>query len=158
MLLDMNTDDAASMSWPSLGVTDGHKPDNAAESPASSTGAQSIARTKHVPIVRHKTGYERPERARTSHACEPCRERKTKCDGERPACRRCTHTGTNCHYGYGKGWKKRKYDSSKLLLAISFADITTEGLPKICQRPLESLQGVKTCSVRFIPWYHRRCG
>ncbi|KPI44625.1 uncharacterized protein AB675_8627 [Cyphellophora attinorum] len=62
-----------------------------------------------LPIARSAgTPYERPERARTSHACEPCRERKTKCDGERPSCRRCLHTGTGCHYGYGKGWRKRK--------------------------------------------------
>ncbi|KAJ4511562.1 hypothetical protein HRR83_004400 [Exophiala dermatitidis] len=52
--------------------------------------------------------WDKPERARTSHACEPCRERKTKCDGSRPACRRCLHTGTTCYYGYGKGWRKRK--------------------------------------------------
>lgn len=63
-----------------------------------------------IPISRASgSAYDRPERARTSHACEPCRERKTKCDGERPSCRRCLHTGTPCHYGYGKGWRKRKY-------------------------------------------------
>lgn len=105
---NMPVDDNAPTPSPSMPMTDGVQPDTAGDSPASSTGAQSNARIKHVPIARHKTGYERPERARTSHACEPCRERKTKCDGERPACRRCLHTGTNCHYGYGKGWKKRK--------------------------------------------------
>ena len=62
-----------------------------------------------LPIARSAgTPFERPERARTSHACEPCRERKTKCDGERPSCRRCLHTGTGCFYGYGKGWRKKK--------------------------------------------------
>ncbi|KIW43658.1 hypothetical protein, variant [Exophiala oligosperma] len=62
-----------------------------------------------VPISRHNhPTWDKPERARTSHACEPCRERKTKCDGSRPACRRCLHTGTTCYYGYGKGWRKRK--------------------------------------------------
>lgn len=111
VLFVMDADGAAPIPSPSLTVTDGVRSDHVADSPTSSNGAQSTTRSKHVPIARQKTGYERPERARTSHACEPCRERKTKCDGERPACRRCVHTGTNCHYGYGKGWKKRKYGS-----------------------------------------------
>lgn len=70
--------------------------------PDSGKGSIAIARTAG------SASYERPERARTSHACEPCRERKTKCDGERPSCRRCLHTGNPCHYGFGKGWRKRK--------------------------------------------------
>lgn len=91
-------------------MADGMRPDSLVASPSSSSGGASRQRQKQVPISRSTaSGYERPERARTSHACEPCRERKTKCDGERPSCRRCLHTGTVCHYGYGKGWKKRKY-------------------------------------------------
>ncbi|KAK4942480.1 hypothetical protein LTR10_017776 [Elasticomyces elasticus] len=68
-----------------------------------------IAATASMPTSRSANAtWDKPERARTSHACEPCRERKTKCDGSRPACRRCLHTGTTCYYGYGKGWRKRK--------------------------------------------------
>lgn len=94
----------------SQALVDGMRTDTASNSPTSSSGAPSRQRPRQVPIARNTgSGYERPERARTSHACEPCRERKTKCDGERPSCRRCLHTGTSCHYGYGKGWKKRKY-------------------------------------------------
>jgi len=52
--------------------------------------------------------YENLEGARTKHACEPCRERKTKCDGERPTCRRCLSRGSTCLYGYEQGWKRRK--------------------------------------------------
>ncbi|RVX74981.1 hypothetical protein B0A52_01258 [Exophiala mesophila] len=84
--------------------------DNASLSPpmrASPTGFTKPV--NHLPISRPTSStWEKPERARTSHACEPCRERKTKCDGDRPSCRRCLHTGTSCHYGYGKGWRKRK--------------------------------------------------
>lgn len=89
---------------------DGVKADGVVGSPASSSSGPFRQKQKQIPIARNSgSGYERPERARTSHACEPCRERKTKCDGERPSCRRCLHTGIQCHYGYGKGWKKRKY-------------------------------------------------
>ncbi|KAI0438480.1 putative C6 transcription factor [Xylaria telfairii] len=31
-------------------------------------------------------------------ACDPCRRLKTKCDGERPACRRCRAKGQECTY------------------------------------------------------------
>lgn len=99
-------------SAPGSTFVEGLKAESAENSPASSVSGQVRALKKQLPIVRNPasgSGYERPERARTSHACEPCRERKTKCDGERPSCRRCLHTGTQCHYGYGKGWKKRKY-------------------------------------------------
>lgn len=90
-------------------IAENVRADSTAGSPTSSTGGPPRPRPKQIAIARNTTsGYERPERARTSHACEPCRERKTKCDGERPSCRRCLHTGTPCHYGYGKGWKKRK--------------------------------------------------
>lgn len=91
-------------------IAESARADSIGDSPTSSTGPHPRQRPKQIAIARNTTsGYERPERARTSHACEPCRERKTKCDGERPSCRRCLHTGTSCHYGYGKGWKKRKY-------------------------------------------------
>lgn len=107
-------------------------PDNARSSaPRMMNGAQSNSiddslpssinnaarqQQRQVPISRNAgSGYERPERARTSHACEPCRGRKTKCGGERPSCRRCLHTSTPCHYGHGKGWQKRKYVLRSLL-------------------------------------------
>ncbi|KIY50728.1 hypothetical protein FISHEDRAFT_71052 [Fistulina hepatica ATCC 64428] len=37
-------------------------------------------------------------RQRTTQACEKCRERKTKCSGDRPVCRRCTARGLTCVY------------------------------------------------------------
>ncbi|KIW28595.1 uncharacterized protein PV07_08247 [Cladophialophora immunda] len=78
-------------------------------SPPSTASPAGVTKSTSLPISRSSNStWEKPERARTSHACEPCRERKTKCDGSRPSCRRCLHTGTTCYYGYGKGWRKRK--------------------------------------------------
>ncbi|KZF22426.1 hypothetical protein L228DRAFT_239393 [Xylona heveae TC161] len=42
------------------------------------------------------------ERRRVSHACEPCRLRKTRCSGERPTCRHCKEFGLSCVYAGGK--------------------------------------------------------
>ncbi|KAI3325344.1 putative C6 transcription factor [Xylariaceae sp. AK1471] len=42
----------------------------------------------------------RPRRSRAAIlvACDPCRRLKSKCDGERPACRRCTNKSQECTY------------------------------------------------------------
>ncbi|KIY02552.1 uncharacterized protein Z520_01017 [Fonsecaea multimorphosa CBS 102226] len=99
-------------------------------SPPSTASPGGVTKSTSLPISRStNSAWEKPERARTSHACEPCRERKTKCDGSRPACRRCLHTGTTCYYGYGKGWRKRK-----LLTASPHASRTAEDLTATSRR------------------------
>lgn len=105
--MERNAPDNARLSTPH--VANVVQLDGIGDSPASTTSDPSRQQHRQVAISRNSSTYERPERVRTSHACEPCRERKTKCDGERPSCRRCLHTGASCHYGYRKGWKKRKY-------------------------------------------------
>lgn len=37
-------------------------------------------------------------RRRSARACEPCRQRKVKCDGLKPACGQCTHNNHQCYY------------------------------------------------------------
>lgn len=37
-------------------------------------------------------------RRRSARACEPCRHRKTKCDGARPSCAQCVYHGNRCSY------------------------------------------------------------
>ncbi|KAJ7137809.1 hypothetical protein C8R44DRAFT_868184 [Mycena epipterygia] len=39
-----------------------------------------------------------PARQRTGTACDKCRDRKTKCSGDHPVCKRCTARGLICHY------------------------------------------------------------
>ncbi|RSL48290.1 hypothetical protein CEP51_015651 [Fusarium floridanum] len=38
------------------------------------------------------------KRKRTAHACEPCRQRKSRCDGSRPVCDLCDEHGVECYY------------------------------------------------------------
>ncbi|KAL9047161.1 MAG: hypothetical protein Q9214_000199 [Letrouitia sp. 1 TL-2023] len=45
---------------------------------------------------------------RVSHACEPCRQRKTKCSGERPVCKHCEDFNITCGYADGKRDRTRK--------------------------------------------------
>ncbi|KAK9242450.1 hypothetical protein V1506DRAFT_547509 [Lipomyces tetrasporus] len=37
------------------------------------------------------------ERARSAQACDPCRRRKVRCNGQ-PNCQQCTHVGLVCTY------------------------------------------------------------
>ncbi|KAF4876585.1 Nitrogen assimilation transcription factor nirA [Colletotrichum siamense] len=39
-----------------------------------------------------------PKRRYTSKACEECRRRRAKCDGQRPVCTRCSERNINCMY------------------------------------------------------------
>lgn len=50
-------------------------------------------------------------RHRVTHACEPCRHRKTKCSGERPTCRHCQDFKIQCYYADGKRDRVKKYAS-----------------------------------------------
>lgn len=45
---------------------------------------------------------------RVNQACEPCRQKKSKCDGERPNCKHCRNMKTACFYQDGKKDKGRK--------------------------------------------------
>ncbi|KAI9703356.1 MAG: hypothetical protein M1836_007924 [Candelina mexicana] len=48
------------------------------------------------------------DKHRVGHACEPCRHRKTKCSGERPACKHCQDFKIPCVYADGKRDRARK--------------------------------------------------
>ena len=47
-------------------------------------------------------------RHRVTHACEPCRQRKTKCSGERPMCKHCEDFKIQCYYADGKRDRVKK--------------------------------------------------
>ena len=48
------------------------------------------------------------EKHRVSHACEPCRQRKTKCSGKRPVCQHCEEMKITCLYADGKRDRTKK--------------------------------------------------
>lgn len=103
---------------PSIAVTQSGNPDKFPylSSESSSTGAISFAgdprlrvpsenpsnwsgSTAKVAIPRASNISESSINKRVGHACEPCREQKTKCSGDRPACQRCQDLGLSCFYG-----------------------------------------------------------
>ncbi|KAL5091766.1 hypothetical protein Trisim1_002580 [Trichoderma cf. simile WF8] len=46
---------------------------------------------------------------RTLLACEPCRKRKSKCDGEKPQCGSCRSHELACHYEPARTTRRQKY-------------------------------------------------
>ncbi|RVD90090.1 uncharacterized protein DFL_001068 [Arthrobotrys flagrans] len=75
--------------------------------PSSTSSKVAIPRLKRDSDVagwggEGRRGSSSGDKNRTSHACEPCRSRKTKCNGERPSCRHCLDFKISCYYGDGK--------------------------------------------------------
>lgn len=65
-------------------------------SPTSSR--KYIFSTPKVAIPRIAVPNERQERRRAKRACEPCRQRKVKCNSQRPTCTQCAYAGKRCAY------------------------------------------------------------
>ena len=51
-----------------------------------------------VAIPRVPPASQPPARRRVERACEGCRERKIKCEGQKPACAQCATSGVDCVY------------------------------------------------------------
>lgn len=63
---------------------------------------------------------EKRDRQRTSRACDACRARKMKCDGQSPKCSQCQGQGLEeCFYSDKKNVRERKeLSSSKNTIAM----------------------------------------
>ncbi|KAF8623567.1 hypothetical protein AX15_006336 [Amanita polypyramis BW_CC] len=67
--------------------------------PESQSTTQKIALPEfHMAVAMRDGAFMSSSRQRTSQACDKCRERKTKCSGDRPVCKRCTARGLICTY------------------------------------------------------------
>lgn len=81
----------------------GPGPGLAAEAPAPAPAALP---TRPGPTTTPKVAIPRStsresasyRRRRSARACEPCRQRKIKCDGDKPVCRQCVENQISCAY------------------------------------------------------------
>lgn len=76
-------------------------------------------------------------RRRTAFACEPCRVKKTKCNGENP-CSRCQESGTECYLATDSVSTKGKSDVilNAILRVESSLGQLTERVSALSQQPL----------------------
>lgn len=75
--------------------------------------------------------------SRVTQACEPCRHRKSKCDGERPSCRQCSGLSAECYYQGGKKDSGKKYVLPHRNMPYNNTDI-----PQADRTTLEESQGL----------------
>ncbi|KAI2617409.1 fungal-specific transcription factor domain-containing protein [Hypoxylon sp. NC1633] len=59
-----------------------------------------------------------PEPSAKRLACNPCRDRKVRCDRQHPTCGRCAKLGNNCIYSSPSKQTVSKLDLSRLLLTL----------------------------------------
>ncbi|KAI8716339.1 Zn(2)-C6 fungal-type domain-containing protein [Fusarium sp. LHS14.1] len=90
--------------------------------------------TSHEPRATRK-------RKRTAHACEPCRQRKSRCDGSRPVCDLCNVHGVECYYRDSVGIPAPKVDHH----AVAQLDTRLRDMERLLHRL------VPTCSREPIP-------
>ncbi|KAH8698520.1 hypothetical protein BGW36DRAFT_272033, partial [Talaromyces proteolyticus] len=101
-----------------------------------------------VPIPRFTQRYGSQtsyEKKRVSRACEPCRERKRKCNGERPNCRQCGQSKLACQYSDSK----RVRDKALLTRAARYERLLGDlagNIDKWSKRRIK-----KALRVRYIP-------
>ncbi|KAI0928981.1 hypothetical protein AcW2_004818 [Taiwanofungus camphoratus] len=72
-------------------------------------------------------------RLRTPQACEICRERKTKCTGTRPACKRCFNRGLTCVYVLDHKANRRK-NKTKANSKSRGGEVLMNGIPAFLRR------------------------
>lgn len=84
---------------------------------------QKETETKKMAIPRLPEGTEaslsslgRFHRRHVRRACESCRQRKTKCTGDKSGCRNCREAGIICCYTDGKREKSKRCVPSTFLL------------------------------------------
>ncbi|KAF7594375.1 hypothetical protein BBP40_009356 [Aspergillus hancockii] len=68
------------------------------QSSTSSSSREIPPTIPKVAIPRSTSVSSHSQRRRSARACEPCRQRKIKCDGNKPACRQCLEHNVNCSY------------------------------------------------------------
>lgn len=100
----------------------------------SSHRAEHPLTSKKMAIPRLAEGLEtfstpgRFHRRHVSRACESCRQRKTKCTGDKSGCRNCREAGIICCYTDGKREKSKRW--VWIWLDGSVADFREIGTPR----------------------------
>lgn len=73
---------------------------------------------------------------RTTHACRPCQEHKSRCSGERPQCQRCATLHINCWYSQTK---REHFERLSLVSIISSTVMLTTQNRRLEELSIEAL-------------------
>lgn len=111
------------LSMDKANLLDKHRQQNDPPLPGS-TDRKHRKRPRNEPDDASTRSYEKT-RTRVSRACNPCRARKDRCDGQRPSCRSCVGAGRACNYEPSKkrGLPAGYVRSLEILLGLVFCTI-----------------------------------
>ncbi|ORX57482.1 hypothetical protein DM01DRAFT_1382031 [Hesseltinella vesiculosa] len=100
--------------------------------------SSSSQKSQHRPIGSEK-------RSKSVQACDNCKKKKVKCDGERPSCKRCLHRNIDCTYTTKLTTRSLVSDSASLQhrlqlveRAIATLDLSPPPLDRSTVPPLHS--------------------
>ncbi|KAL8892732.1 MAG: hypothetical protein Q9192_005576 [Flavoplaca navasiana] len=109
-------------------------------------------RAAKMPIPRLKRNNDDPGAAgsnnaesnkhRVTHACEPCRQRKTKCSGERPVCKHCEDFNILCIYEDGKRDRTRKEYNTMAARVADYEALLQDLGDRVCEADLATIRRV----------------
>lgn len=77
--------------------------------PVMNRFASHTLKLDQIAIPRGSNFDHFPSRRRVSRACDPCRDQKTKCTGQRPSCQRCRECDITCIYSDNKRERDVKF-------------------------------------------------
>ncbi|KAL8770213.1 MAG: hypothetical protein Q9209_004055 [Squamulea sp. 1 TL-2023] len=79
---------------------------------------------------------------RVTHACEPCRQRKTKCSGERPICKHCEDFKIYCVYEDGKRDRTKKEYNLMAAQVSEYEALLQDLGDRVCEADQAKIQRV----------------
>ncbi|RVX70003.1 hypothetical protein B0A52_06174 [Exophiala mesophila] len=111
------------------------------QSPRSAPGPEASSHEKKgkiaIPRLKRPVDQSGDDAARpggkhrVTHACEPCRHRKTKCSGERPACRHCVDFKIACYYADGKRDRVKKQFGTMTEKVAEYEKLLNTLMPRV---------------------------
>lgn len=79
-------------------------------------------------------------RHRVTHACEPCRQRKTKCSGEVPICKHCQDFKISCYYADGKRDRVKKQFGTMAEKLVDYETLLLELSAKVNEKDADRIR------------------
>ncbi|KAG9948110.1 hypothetical protein KCU85_g5229, partial [Aureobasidium melanogenum] len=91
------------------------------------------------------------KRTQTKAACLGCRQRKSKCDGDRPSCKMCLERNSKCEYSVEEGKTQQQATKEQLRSYKDVLSLLRSSSPKESEAILHILKNMDlNAACRFI--------
>lgn len=97
-------------------------------------------------------------RRRSARACEPCRVRKIKCDGNKPVCRQCVENHVSCTYMDVKRVREQKQLGVLSRRVERYGELLKELEPEVVSGAARKIRRALKVFPRLLPLLVMLCG